>query len=249
MAMFPNATHGYMPFLQGDKKTSKRSKPHVNGGKLHKVDTKRAVQTATQKMYQITLKDRKGNTYKCVVKADAASLTKSLPTLCPTSKFDPRTLKSTSDLTKLDSPSKQRQVLSEKLDALNSIADSGENFSTSLDLRNCGKKEGILGALIRFFKPKATEKSSKESKKDFKSKSNGKSKRKPREVTQRKRQRTVSAMSNLDPIEESLNEHEYEDFSDDNDSYTHYSSSYSSDCDSVKSQMAGSIESVDAPKL
>lgn len=237
MAMFPNATHGYMPFVNGK---NKRSKLHVNGDKLHKATgRKHATLSATQKMYQITLKDKKGNTYKCIVKADG---TKSLPELCQSNLRAATAHKSMPDIT-VNSPSKQRQVLSEKLDALNSITESGENFSTSLDLRNCGKKEGLLSAFIRFIKEK-TSKNDKNVQKDSKGKSNGKSKRKPRDLSQRKRQRTVSAMSNLDPIEESPNEHEYEDYSDDNDSYTHYSSSFSSDCESVSSQMSCSIEPV-----
>lgn len=237
MAMFPNATHGYMPFVSGK---NKRSKLHVNGGKLHKADTrKHAALSATQKMYQITLKDKKGKTYKCIVKTDG---TKSLPELCQ-SKLNVATAhKSMPDIT-VNSPSKQRQVLAEKLDALNSISESGESFSTSLDLRNCGKKEGLLSAFIRFIKEK-TGKNEKSAQKESKTKTHGKSKRKPRDLSQRKRQRTVSAMSNLDPIEESPNEHEYEEYSDDNDSYTHYSSSCPSDSDSVSSQISCNIEQV-----
>lgn len=238
MAMFPNATHGYMPFVSGK---NKRSKLHVNGGKLHKSDTrKQASLSVSQKMYQITLKDKKGNTYKCIVKTDG---TKSLPELCQSKLNVSTPHKSMPDITAVNSPSKQRQVLAEKLDALNSISEGGESFSTSLDLRNCGKKEGLLSAFIRFIKEK-TGKNEKAAQKESKSKSNGKSKRKPRDLTQRKRQRTVSAMSNLDPIEESPNEHEYEDFSDDNDSYTHYSSSCPSDCDSVSSHISCNIEPV-----
>lgn len=241
MAMFPNATHGYMPFVH-DKTKNKRSKTHVNGGKLHKVDNrKHTALSGTQKMYQITLKDKKGNTYKCIVKTDG---TKSLPELCETKLNVATHHKSMPDITKLSSPEKQRQVLTEKLDALNSISKSGENFSTSLDLRNCGKKEGLLSAFIRFLKEKTSKNTEKTSSKESKNKSNGKSKRKPRDVSQRKRQRTVSAMSNLDPIQESPNEHEYEEYSDDNDSYAHYSSSYTSDCDSVSSQISCSIEPV-----
>lgn len=253
MAMFPNATHGYMPFVH-DKpngKNNKRSKIHVNGGKLNKGEIRKHAAMSTNsissdKMYQLTLKDKNGRTYRCIVKGDSI---KSLPDLCEKQlNVVAAANRSLPDISALSSPEKQRQALSEKLDALNMMSKSEENFSTSLDLRNCGKKEGIFRAFFRFIKEKTT-KHEKANSKDTKvptngskHKSNGKSKRKNREPAQRKRQRTVSAMSNLDPIEEAINEHEYEE--DDNDSYTHYSSSseYSSDNDSVSSQMSCTIE-------
>ena len=76
------------------------------------------------------------------------------------------------------------------------------------------KKEGLFSAFFRFLKEKTG-----------KSKG-GKSKRKQKPQLQRKRQRTISAMSNLDPIQESPDEDDYVD-DDDNDSYTHDSSSLS----------------------
>lgn len=246
MAMFPNATRGYMPFVHGKSTTAsknKRSKLHVNGGKLHKSENRKPAPGAGfQKMYQITLKDKKGQTYKCIVKTDG---TKSLPELCQASLGNMATHSSMPNIG-YSSPSKQRKILNEKVDALNSLSDGGESFSTSLDLRSCGKKEGLFSAFIRFIKEK-TGKSEKAPTKNCKHKSNGKSKRKPRDLTQRKRQRTVSAMSNLDPIEESPNEHEYEN-DDDADSYTHYSSSCTSDSDSssVASSISCNIEPVEA---
>lgn len=90
------------------------------------------------------------------------------------------------------------------------------------------KKGGIFSSVIKFFKQKTG-----------KSKS-GKSKRKPKTLEQRKRQRTISAMSNLDPIQERPDEEEYEDSDEeDNDSYTHSESDSSSvsesepNCESV----------------
>lgn len=243
--MFPNATHGYMPFVNGKQGKNKRSKIHVNGGKLHKGENRKpATVLHSQKMYQITLKDKNGVTYKCIVKADG---TKSLPELCEKKLNIITAHRSLPDISALRSPEKQRQILSEKLDALNSVSKSEENFSTSLDLRNCGKKESIFRAFIRFIKEK-TGKSEKDdvdggiTVKPKHMKSNGKSKRKPKETAQRKRQRTVSAMSNLDPIEELPNEHDYEE--DDNESYTHFSSGCPSDCDSISSQLSCNIEQV-----
>ena len=237
MAMFPNATKGYMPFVHGKNPTTtknKRSKHHVNGGKLHKSENKLS---GTMKMYQITVKDKKGNTYKYIVKADG---TKSLPDLCESRLNNiVATHRSMPNIgTAVNSPSKQRQILAEKVDALNSYNESGESFTTSLDLRECGKKEGLFSAFIRFLKER-TGKSESSKSKSRKSKP-GKSKRKPRDVSQRKRQRTVSAMSNLDPIQESPNEHEYED-DEDADSYIHYSSSIDSDTSSVASSVSSNI--------
>ena len=244
MAMFPIATKGYMPFVHGKNTTTaknKRSKHHVNGGKLHKSENKLS---GTMKMYQITVKDKKGNTYKYVVKADA---TKSLPELCETrlNKIV-TTHHSMPDIgtAATNSPSRQRQVLADKIDALNSYNGSEENFSTSLDLRECGKKEGLFSAFIRFIKERTGKSDNTKSSKNRKSKP-GKSKRKPKDVSQRKRQRTVSAMSNLDPIQESPNEHDYED-DDDADSYLHYSSSMSdSDSSSVASSLSYGLEKDD----
>lgn len=255
MAMFPNAAHGVMPFVNGANGKHKRSKTHVNGGKLHKVSENRKQTTfsQTQKIYQVTLRDRKGHTYKCLVKADG---TLSLPDLTQSNIVPKLVHKSLPDLTAMNSPSKQRRILDEKLQALNSsLEDESENFSTSLDLRDCGKKEGIFGSILRFIKQKTSSSKSAEKKPKDSTKSSskssskstgGKSKRKPKDLEQRKRQRTVSAMSNLDPIEESPNEAEYEDIPDDNDSYSHFSSGYPSDSDSLSSQISCNIIAIEA---
>lgn len=243
--MFPIATKGYMPFVHGKNPTTiknKRSKHHVNGGKLHKSENKLSV--GTTKMFQVTVRDKKGNTFKYIVKGDG---TKSLPDLCESRlKSIVATHRSMPNIGEaaVNSPSRQRQALAEKIDALNSVNSSDENFSTSLDLRECGKKEGLFSAFMRFLKERTSKSEKAKAHKNKKSKS-GKSKRKPREPCQRKRQRTVSAMSNLDPIQESPNEHEYED-DDDADSYSHYSSSLTdSDASSVASSISCSIEKVE----
>jgi hypothetical protein len=91
------------------------------------------------------------------------------------------------------------------------------------------KKGGIFSSFFRFIKEKTG-----------KSKG-GKSKRKPKTLEQRKRQRTISAMSNLDPIQESPDEEEYEDCGEeDDDSYTHSES----DSSSVNSESEPNSESV-----
>jgi len=86
------------------------------------------------------------------------------------------------------------------------------------------KKEGIFSSLFRFLKEKTG-----------KSKG-GKSKRKTKPQPQRKRQRTVSAMSNLDPIQESPDEDDYID-DEDAESYAHDSSSVSESDNSENSSL------------
>ena len=90
------------------------------------------------------------------------------------------------------------------------------SMNLPLDSQEDGKK-GIFRTILKFLKEKT----------------GGKSKRKPKtEQPMRKRRRTVSAMSNLDPIQEYPEEEEYED--DDNESYSHFSSCSSSDTDSLE---------------
>lgn len=251
--MFPNAALGYMPFITGNKLSTSKNKGAklaVNSGKLctREVENRKRLGMATQKMYQITLRDKKGNTYKCVVNADG---TQSLPSLCERSVpelISTHTHRSMPDITlNGSSASKQRIALTEKLQAMSTISDSGENFSMSLDLRDCGKKPGFIRAIINFFRPKTCKRETKTDTREAKAskhKSNRKSKRKPNDASQRKRRRTISAMSNLDPIEESPNEHEFEKDDEDTDSYGHYSSSCSSDCDSFSSRITCNSELV-----
>lgn len=148
------------------------------------------------KTYQITLKDKNGFTYTYIVKTDTTS--KSLPILCESMVSG---LYSTDSLPTVGLKAPTKGVLNSSMNLPLDCKDNGE------------KKQGIFSTLIRFLREKTG-----------KSKT-GKSKRKPKPQVQRKRQRTVSAMSNLDPIQESPDEEDYED--EDCDSYTHDSSSMS----------------------
>lgn len=176
MAMFPNATKGYMPFVSAQKR-------HVSTKKA-KHDNPRI-----KKTYQVTLKDKSGNTYTCIVKTDG---TQSLPVLCENMIGK---LGSTDSLPNIGLASPKMKCFDLK------------------DLRNqveSEKKHGIFSSIVNFLKEKTG-----------KSKS-GKSKRKAKSLEQRKRKRTVSAMSNLDPIQEFPDEED-----DDADSYAHDCSSMS----------------------
>lgn len=177
MAMFPNATKGYMPFVSGQKRhvAAKKAK-HDNNPRI-------------KKTYQVTLKDKSGKTYTCIVKTDG---TQSLPVLCENMIGK---LGSTDSLPNIGLASPKMKCFDLK------------------DLRNqveSEKKHGIFSSIVNFLKEKTG-----------KSKS-GKSKRKAKPLEQRKRKRTVSAMSNLDPIQEFPDEED-----DDADSYAHDCSSMS----------------------
>lgn len=203
MAMFPNASRGYMPFAPGQnghKKSHGVRFPAKHGKNEHK-------RLKAGKTYQVTLKDKNGFTYTYIVKTDNNS--KSLPILCDSMVSG---LGSTDSLTNIGLRAPSKRVLTSSMNLPLDTKDDGE------------KKEGLFSTLIRFLKEKTG-----------KSKA-GKSKRKPKPQVQRKRQRTVSAMSNLDPIQESPDEDEYED--DDCDSYTH-------DCSSVSDSDIGSIVSTE----
>ncbi|KAK3104983.1 hypothetical protein FSP39_014661 [Pinctada imbricata] len=198
MAMFPNATNGYMPFVSGQN--VKKGVPAKKHGKSVKGDKRRK----GIKTYQVTLRDRSGKTYTYIVRSDA---TKSMPVLCNTLANNIGCTTSLPNLG-LTSPVKKMLYSRDDLDCK--------------DDRDNDKKEGIFSAFFRFLREKTG-----------KSKG-GKSKRKPKPQLQRKRQRTISAMSNLDPIQESPDEDDYIDEDDDedvddNDSYTHESSSLSSE--------------------
>lgn len=184
MAMFPNATRGYMPFVSGQK-DGKKNEPV----KKSKCDKRKA----KGKTYQVTLRDKSGNTYSYILKTDGTS---SMPTLCSQSVNGVKTTDSSS-LPNMGIDT--RKILS----SMNLPQDCKEDGGA--------KKEGLFSSLVRFLKQKTG-----------KSKS-GKSKRKVKTLVMRKRQRTISAMSNLDPIQECPDEDEYSDY-DDTDSYNHDSS-------------------------
>lgn len=190
MAMFPNASRGYMPFVTGQHHQKKAiALAKQKQAKSGKSDKKRKMKT-----YLVTLRDKSGATYTYTVRTDG---TKSMPVLCD-SKV---TLGATASLPNLGLTSPIQKMLYSRDD---------------LDVKD-EKKGGIFSSFLRFIKEKTG-----------KSKS-GKSKRKPKSLEQRKRQRTISAMSNLDPIQESPDEEEYEDCDEeDDDSYTHSESDSSS---------------------
>lgn len=175
MAMFPNATKGYMPFVSAQKRQVPVKKQKQDG---HRV----------KKTYQITLKDKHGKTFTYIVKTDG---TKSLPNLCENMIGK---LGSTDSLPNIGLSSPKRKSFD-----LMELRNQVENE----------KKQGLFSSFLNFLKEKTG-----------KSKS-GKSKRKSKPLEQRKRKRTVSAMSNLDPIQESPDE------DDDADSYVHECSSLS----------------------
>lgn len=188
MAMFPNASRGYMPFVTGQHHKKAIAMAKQKQAKSGKSDKKRKMKT-----YLVTLRDKSGATYTYTVRTDG---TKSMPVLCD-SKV---TLGATASLPNLGLTSPIQKMLYSRDD---------------LDVKD-EKKGGIFSSFFRFIKEKTG-----------KSKG-GKSKRKPKSLEQRKRQRTISAMSNLDPIQESPDEEEYEDVDEDNDSYTHSESDDSS---------------------
>lgn len=203
MAMFPNATKGYMPFVSGQK----RQVP----AKKQKHDNPRV-----KKTYQVTLKDKSGRTFTYIVKTDG---TKSLPNLCENMIGK---LGSTDSLPNIGLSTPKRKSFDLK------------------DLRNqveSEKKQGLFTSFMNFLKEKTGKSKNK----------TGKSKRKAKPLEQRKRKRTVSAMSNLDPIQESPDEDEPAE--DDGDSYTHDSSSLSdSDLSESLSFTDFSIKSEDNEK-
>ncbi|KAK6175515.1 hypothetical protein SNE40_013964 [Patella caerulea] len=191
MAMYPNATKGYMPFVTAPVKRhqGKRTKSAKESSRS------KGSTSAETKTYKVTLRDRNGYTYTYIIQADG---TKSLPVLCESKISGPG-----NDLGS-SLPEMARESLSRRRRTL-----STESADSESD--DCEKK-GIFNTLLQFLRKKTA---------------SGKSKRKPKTVVQRKRQRTISTMSNLDPIQESPEE----DNADEDDySYTHDSST---DNDSV----------------
>ncbi|ESO91329.1 hypothetical protein LOTGIDRAFT_228790 [Lottia gigantea] len=185
MAMYPNATKGYMPFVSAPVKRhqGKRTKSEM---------TTKSKTSADTKTYKVTLRDRNGYTYTYIIQADG---TKSLPVLCESKISGPGQGKSLPDIAR-------ECVNRHRVRTL-----SAPCSTSSGDGQDSEKKEkGIFNTLLQFLRKKTA---------------SGKSKRKPKPVVQKKRQRTISAMSNLDPIQESPEE----DNLDDDDSYTHDSSS------------------------
>lgn len=211
--MFPNATRGYMPFV------SNQNKGRANG-KSNGVRLNDSLKLQPGKAYQVTLKDRHGFTYTYIVKADGS---KSLPVLCDSKVYGRRFGPVSNSMPNMEANTKGVNVGSNhRKDKQGSGSDRTDSAATT----NGAKRYGILTSIIRFLSSKT--------------KTKAKSKRKPKPIQQRnKRQRTISAMSNLDPIQESPDENEErhldEEEEEDNESYTHDSCSSTSESDSIGS--------------
>lgn len=209
--MFPNATRGYMPFV------SNQSKGRING-KSGGVRLNDNLKLQPGKAYQVTLKDRHGFTYTYIVKADGS---KSLPVLCDSKMYGRRLGPMSNSMPNMEANTKGGSP------GLNHRKDKqgADRTDAAAAAANGAKRYGILTSIIRFLSSKT--------------KTKAKSKRKPKPIQQRsKRQRTISAMSNLDPIQESPDENEerhLDEEEDDNDSYTHDTCSSTSESDSIGS--------------
>lgn len=210
--MYPNATHGFMPFV---KPAHKRQ-----AAKKSRMDHKEAIKAKSGdlKTYKVTLRDRKGFTYTYIIQADTTS--KNMPVLCESKVAAPRTLlfNSLPNVQKsspTSSPEARRQA----------VLFEGKDDLTKLNNSEDGEKRGLFNSLINFIKKKTGGKSSSSKSKPSQQ---VKSKRKPKTGEfPKKRLRTISARSNLDTIQESP-----EEDNDDSDSYTHDSASsaeYNSD--------------------
>ena len=211
MAMYPNATNGFMPFV---KPTHKRHA--AKKSKADKNNLKNKISSQDMKTYRVTLRDRNGFTYEYIIQADTT--TKSMPVLCESRVKAPRHLStSLPNMNKLSpsaSPETKRHAM---------LAQGQEDLTKVDD----GEKKGLLSSLISYIKKKTG--SSKSSSKN--QNMPVKSKRKAKPLPQNKRKRTISAKSNLDTIQESPEEDD--DF--DTESYSHDSSADSSDNDGSES--------------
>lgn len=199
--MYPNATHGYMPFVKPAHKrqAAKRSKAEKDSLKSKAADG--------TKTYKVTMRDRRGFTYTYIIQADAS---KSLPVLCESRVTAPNSSPLLSNSLPNMRGSARFPVSTSRPESRScaSLADGKEDL-TKMD---GSEKKGLFNSLLQYIKKKTSSKSSSKT-----SSTISKSKRKVKPLPQRKRQRTVSAMSNLDPIQESPEE----DNLDDTDSYSH----------------------------
>ena len=202
MAMYPNATHGYMPFVKPAHKrqAAKRTKAEKDSLKSKAADG--------TKTYKVTMRDRRGFTYTYIIQADAS---KSRPVLCESRVTAPNSSPLLSNSLPNMRGSARFPVSTSRPESRScaSLADGKEDL-TKVD---GGEKKGLFNSLLQYIKKKTSSKSSSSKT----SSTISKSKRKVKPLPQRKRQRTVSAMSNLDPIQESPEE----DNLDDTDSYSH----------------------------
>lgn len=200
MAMYPNATHGYMPFVKPAHKRQAAKKTKVD-----KADTLKS-KSGDMKTYKVTLKDRSGFTYTYIIQANTA--TNSTPILCESRVAAPKSL--SSSLPNMKSPS-MASPESRRHSSCLGLAQAQDDLTKVED----GQKKGIFNSIINFIKRRTSSKTATAKQ----TATNTKSKRKPKPVFPKKRQRTISAMSNLDPIQESPEEDE--DDNSDTDSYSH----------------------------
>jgi hypothetical protein len=210
MAMYPNATHGYMPFVKPTHKRQAAKKTKCDKASLK---NKASTHSATDmKTYKVTLRDRNGFTYTYIIQADTTS-TKSMPVLCESRIAAPRHHGLSSSLPNMTTPSPSASPESRR----HAMLAQGKEDLTKVD---DGEKKGLFRSLISFIMKKTGS-----SKSSSKQQVAMKSKRKTKPMFPKKRQRTISTISNLDPIQESPEEDD--DFDGDSDSYTHDSASVS----------------------
>ena len=187
-----------MPFVA----TNKRAHGQNVAKKAVKSDKHNsASKQGEMKTYRVTLRDRNGYIYTYIIQADGS---KSLPVLCESKVTGPN-------------------GFSSSLPNIAEAALTGRRLSLptpNVPEKEGNSKKGLFNSLLQYIRKKTKTPSTSTGAKS------GKSKRKPKTMVHRKRQRTVSAMSNLDPIQESPEE----DSEEDADSYTH---STGSDVDSV----------------
>lgn len=214
--MYPNATHGYMPFVKPAHKRQAAKR-----GKAEKESLKKSATEGT-KTYKVTMRDRRGFTYTYIIQADA---TKSLPVLCESKVTAPNTSPLLSNSLPNMRGSARFPVSAAPSRSCASLAEGKEDLTKVGD----GEKKGLFNSLLQFIRKKTSKSSSKTS-----GASAAKSKRKVKSQLQRKRQRTVSAMSNLDPIQESPEE----DSLDETDSYSHNDSATSEGSESDSAENA-----------
>lgn len=203
--MYPSATYGYMPFVKPTHKRQAAKKP-----KCEKPKSKHSVPASTDtKRYKVTLRDRNGYSYTYIIQADTTS-SGSMPTLLGQTVSAPRHIKSmpNMNMSPSSSPETQRRAM---------LAQGKEDLSKVDE----GEKKGLFNSLINFIKKRTGSRKASVP-------VPVKSKRKTKPVFPKKRQRTISAVSNLETIHESPVEgDDYETI--DTDSYTHDSSDSNSD--------------------
>lgn len=234
--MYPSATLGLMPFVKPAHKRQAAKKTKVDKADLMKAKAN------DMKTYKVTLRDRNGFTYTYIIQADPTS--KNNPVLCASTVAAPKNMAGGADGANkhfacslpnmqrvLDTPESRRHL------SCLGLATPQEDLTKVGE----GEKKGIFNSVLGFIKklklknkgsPSASSSSSslsssssslssvKSGKTNVSGTSGLKSKRKPKPNLPKKRQRKISAMSNLDPIQESPEEDEDTD----SDSYTHDSS-------------------------